>query len=312
MFVCVCQRGLQVEVMAIESEALVDQLAAVQAVYEEKRALEQRLDELEGELERGQSTIRALEDELYARRSEQETLTAQLQDAQTHLEQQNDQLGELDELRERVRVLSSELDDALALSEEQNAWNQQLANEVERQEQAAVTHSALIRELEARERAFTRRFSQLFEQFAVESELSDGRSLQISYPTSDQGQTDVLKLLQAFPAVVEQYVARCTARVFSGDLQTTVDTIDIAHKAELDADSRWKNSSGRRKGTGKAREASAAVEKVAPMDREGSDASGQFDEQLELIRAAFQAIRQEPSPPLGSVERGAPVIQSMQ
>jgi len=273
--------------MAIQSEALVDQFAALQVVFEEKQTLEQRVGELENELERCEAAITALEDELYTKQNEKDTIAVQFQDVQRQLEHQSKHIGELDVLRERVRVLSSELNDALALSEEQNEWNQQLASEAERQEQAALSHNALIRELEARERAFTRRFTQLFEQFAVDTELVRDQRLM---PAGGDDHDAVLKRLQAFPLVVEQYIARSSALGFSGHVRKTVED------AEEDVDVRRKSNTRRRIG---AERPSFEPEKGTPRLQESVGATDKLDEQLELIRAAFQAIRKEPSPSSG-------------
>lgn len=265
--------------MAIQSEALADQFAALQAVFEEKRGLEQRTGELENQVERCETVITTLEDELYTNQSEKDTLAVQLQDVQRQLEHQNKHVGELDELRKRVRVLSSELDDALALSEEQNEWNQQLASEAERQEQAALAHNALIRELEARGRAFTRRFTQVFEQFAVDSELAYEQGLM---SVSGDDHDTVLKRLQAFPLVVEQYIARSSVLGIPGHVRETV------HDTEEAVDFHRKSSTRRRNGTDKL---GFELEKGTPRLQETGEPADKLDEQLELIRAAFQAIR---------------------
>lgn len=159
----------------------------------------------------------------------------------------------------------------------------QLSRNLQRQEVTTATQNAIIRELKAQHRAFARRFTQLFERYADCEESSSVVNFARDAGINEIDTEILLQQLQAFPAVVEQYVGRCMSHVQSEEINTAqANKITTAGWYTHEKEAIVKTVEDACDPTGKV----AANMKQVECGEETA-----FQEQLELIRDAFRPYR---------------------
>ncbi|POM61467.1 Myosin heavy chain [Phytophthora palmivora] len=300
-----CMTDIEAYVMQVTT--LDEKLHNAQAECKSYHALEQHVVNQEKALETKQLQICDLSVENDRLIAVEKAYSLEVATNERYSKRLEDQQAMMKEQREHVDELECALEDAAIFAEQQNDCNQQLTAKLAELKVSQKEQTEQNKTLEGLNSTFSSRFVELAKQFAtfLRPVAATDRSLQNHLKTFDvEIQTgDVLRLLQLFPALLEEYITldTCNSKQHPPtDAQrrlgkSTISTkkpqclVEWSTEKSLNHEMATPARQISPKISSPAIPSQVAVSKI-PVLAEKEEA--QLAEQLELIRGAFQSYKQ--------------------
>ncbi|KAF1774191.1 hypothetical protein GQ600_27356 [Phytophthora cactorum] len=285
----------------------------------------------QNEMEKSHDEIQDYQEQLAERASEVEayamqldTLDEQLRSAQAEFENAysvqvatnarysqrlEDQHEAIKEQKQCAKELEQALENAANFAEEQNECNQQFQSQLAEMEISQRKQADLAKTLEVQNAAFSSRFLRLIKQYTtfLRPVAATDRSLQdhLNLFDAEFQNGDILRLLQLFPALLEEYISTCTSNPIDSrggnkSSITSNSTKKKPHRVSPDkpqiemATTKWQPPTPEppsSKTPSLPIVLNAAVTRNHRYSIPAEKEEAQLAEQLELIRGAFQSYK---------------------
>ncbi|RLN36942.1 hypothetical protein BBJ28_00002091 [Nothophytophthora sp. Chile5] len=300
------QRTSEVEGYALQLDALDEQVRGVEAEREVHRALQQHAVDQEAALEAKRVLLRDLSAENHRLLAIENAYAVEIEANARRSQRLEDQQAAIGELTEHTDEMERALESAATLAEQQNECSLQLSTQLAQMESSKQEQQQRLEGMEARHAAFASRFAGVIKQYVgfLRPTATGNRALldDLNAIDTEIERGDLLRLLQRLPTLLEEYVASCSDDFMVGSRSRdphggkqhikmkpskTTQRATRASKDETIAATAWPTWS---------REPSARkhqVEHKVPAAEGSKREAAQLEEQLELIRAAFQSYRQD-------------------
>ncbi|KAE9037523.1 hypothetical protein PR002_g6535 [Phytophthora rubi] len=308
------ERTLEVEAFVMQVDTLDEQLRRAEAECEAFHALEQHAADQERVLEAKEILIRDLTAEHDRLEAVESAYSVQVSTNTRLTPQLEDQRAAMNAQRTYSEELEHALESAATFAEQQNERNQQLNTQLAQVEKSNREQADHLKTLEVQTSAFSSRFLGLVKQYAafLRPTAATDRSLQDHLNQFDVEiqNGDVLRLLQLFPALLEEYISTCSKGSDHSPLNKGRTTsLSISNNKKLQWPVKWPAEKPRRvnmdtptwqaPANSKPSPPSSPSRLGVPVSRTPRCSSraekeeAQLAEQLELIRGAFQSYRDD-------------------
>ncbi|GMF32278.1 unnamed protein product [Phytophthora lilii] len=210
------RRTSEVEAYALQVDSMNEQLCRAEAECEAYHALEQHTAIQEKALEAKEALIYDLSSEKDRLVEVEKAYSDQVATNARYSEQLEDLQEATREQRKYAEELEFALENAATFAEQQNECNQKLNVQLALLETSKREQVGYVKTLQEQNSAFSNRFMKLVKQYAalLRPVAATNRSLQdhINRFDTELQNGDVLRLLQLFPALLEQYISACIGR----------------------------------------------------------------------------------------------------
>ncbi|KAE8909375.1 hypothetical protein PF005_g20044 [Phytophthora fragariae] len=304
------ERTMEVEAYAMQVDTLDEQLRRAEAECEAFHALEQHAADQERVLEAKETLIRDLTAENDRLEKVESAYSVQVSTNTRLTQQLEDQRAAMNAQRTYSEELEHALESAATFAEQQNERNQQLNTQLAQVEKSNREQADHLKTIEVQTSAFSSRFLGLVKQYAafLRPTAATDRSLQDHLNQFDVEiqNGDVLRLLQLFPALLEEYISTCSKGSDHSPLNKGRTTsLSISNNKKLRRPVKWPAEKPHRINmdtstpvNSKSSPPSSPLRLVIPASRtprcsNRAEKEAQLAEQLELIRGAFQSYRDD-------------------
>ncbi|KAG3086966.1 hypothetical protein PI124_g18035 [Phytophthora idaei] len=303
------ERASEVEAYAMQLDTLDEQLRSAQAECEAFYALEEHATRQEEALQAKQALIRDLSAENDRLSAVENAYSVQVATNARYSQRLEDQHEAIKEQKQCAKELEQALENAANFTEEQNECNQQLQSQLAEMEISQRKQADLAKTSEVQNAAFSSRFLRLIKQYTtfLRPVAATDRSLQdhLNLFDAEFQNGDILRLLQLFPALLEEYISTCTSNPIDSrggnkSSITSNSTKKKPHRVSPDkpqidmATTKWQPPPPEppsSKTPSLPIVLNAAVTRNHRYSIPAEKEEAQLAEQLELIRGAFQSYK---------------------